>query len=186
MQSISVRVPEDDLEWLMALDIAGAKNPSDRIRSLISATRRQREGSADYVSCVAMLRDFMRPFVDGVRAAERQHKIHSEVVAAVADGLPEIMAETIAFPGELADDEAPAALRHIEADLAARTMRMLIRLLRLSITQNIPAYDASVLEGPVAEVIEIADLIRGRRNLPRSPPLSINDTQRGEPCPKKP
>ena len=61
MQTISVRVPDEDLEWLMALDIAGARNPSDRIRSLLSTTRRQREGMADYVACVAMLRDFVAP-----------------------------------------------------------------------------------------------------------------------------
>ena len=42
MQTVSVRIPEEDLEWLMGLDIAGARNPSDRIRSLIAATRRQR------------------------------------------------------------------------------------------------------------------------------------------------
>ena len=96
MQTISVRVPDEDLEWLMAQEIAGARNPSDRIRSLISATRRQREGMADYVACVAMLRDFLRPFLDTLSAAERKHKMHSEVVAAIAESLPEIMAETIA------------------------------------------------------------------------------------------
>src|ERR1700730_3894388 len=59
MQTISVRVPDDDLEWLLGLDMAGVRNPSDRIRSLIAADRRLREGMTDYVACVSMLRDFL-------------------------------------------------------------------------------------------------------------------------------
>lgn len=165
MQTVSVRIPDEDLEWLMALDIAGARNPSDRIRSLIAANRRQREGTTDYVACVAMLRDFLRPFLDVLRAAERREKIHSEVVATVADSLPEIMAEMIAFRPVPDDDTAADALAHIEADLTARTMRALIRILRLSITQAVPAYAPAVLDSHVAEIIEIANLISGRRSL---------------------
>src|SRR3982751_2803765 len=83
MQTISVRVPDDDLEWLLGLDAAGARSPSDRIRSLIAASRRQSEGMADYVACVAMLRDFLRPFENMLHAVERRHGIHSEVVGAI-------------------------------------------------------------------------------------------------------
>jgi hypothetical protein len=164
MQTVSVRVPDDDLEWLMGLDIAGARNPSDRIRSLIAATRRQRQGTTDYVACVAMLRDFLRPFTDAVSTAERRDKVHSEVVETIAGSLPDIMAETIAFP-PVPDDASSAmtALTHIEADLTARTMRLLIRLLRLSVTQAVPAYDPAVLNPYLDEISDIADLIRDRR-----------------------
>lgn len=163
MQTISVRVPEDDLEWLLSLDMAGARNPSDRIRSLIAADRRLRQGMTDYVACVTMLRDFLRPFQNALRAAERRHGMHSEVVAAIADSLPEIMAETIAFPQVPEDDRAPAALVRIEAELAARTMRLLVRLLRLSITQTTPAYDPAALDPHLTEAIELAQIIKERR-----------------------
>jgi hypothetical protein len=163
MQTISVRVPDDDLEWLLGLDMPGVRNPSDRIRSLIAADRRLREGMADYVACVHMLRDFLRPFENTLRAAERRHGLHSEVVAAVTESLPEIMAETIAFPPVPDDDGAPRALAAIEADLAARTMRLFIRLLRLPVTQATPAYDASVLDPYLPEVIELAEIIKRRR-----------------------
>jgi hypothetical protein len=164
MQTVSVRIPEDDLEWLMGLDIAGARNPSDRIRSLIGATRRQRQGTSDYVACAAMLRDFLRPLQDALSAAERQEKVHSEVVAAILAALPEIMAEAIAFPPVPA--QAPTAtLARIEADLATRTMRLLVQLLRLSITPAVPAYDPTVLDSYLTEIASIADLIRDRRHL---------------------
>jgi hypothetical protein len=165
MQTVSVRIPEEDIEWLMGLDIAGARNPSDRIRSLIAATRRQREDTSDYVACVALLRDFLRPLQDVVSGAERKEKLHSEVVATILASLPDIMAEAIAFPPVPADGPAGAALTRIEADLAARTMRLLVRLLRLSITPAVPAYDPTVLDSSLAEITSIADLIRDRRQL---------------------
>lgn len=165
MQTISVRVPDEDLEWLLTLDIAGARNPSDRIRSLIAANRRQREGMGDYVACVAMLRDFLRPFLEVVSAAERLHNVHSEVVASIAESMPEIMAEMVAFRPVPDDDQAPAALARIEADLAARAMRLFVRLLRLSVTQTVPAYDPVVLEPGLTEVLEVAALVQSRRNL---------------------
>src|SRR6185369_13460805 len=165
MQTVSVRIPEEDIEWLMGLDIAGARNPSDRIRSLIGATRRQRAGTSDYVACVAMLRDFLRPLQDALSTAERREKRHSEVVATILAGLPEIMAEAIAFPPVPADGSAVATLTHIEADLAARTMRLLVQLLRLSITPTVPAYDPAVLDSSLAEIASVADLIRDRRHL---------------------
>ena len=166
MQTVSVRITEDDIQWLMGLDIEGARNPSDRIRSLIGATRRQREGSSDYVACTAMLRDFLRPLLDAVSTAERREKVHSEVVATILAGLPEIMAEAIAFPPVPANGPAVPALTHIEADLATRTMRLLVQLLRLSITPAVPAYDPTVLDSYMAEIANIADLIiRERRHL---------------------
>ena len=168
MQTISVRVPDDDLEWLMSLEVPGARNPSERIRSLLTETRRQREGMHDYVACAAMLRGFLQPFADAVAAAERRHKVHSEVVATIVDSLPEIMAEAIAFV-PAAGDKAVAALTRVEADLCARTMRMLIRLLRLTVTHAVPAYDPAVLDADLAEVIEIGDLVKSRRTLANLP-----------------
>lgn len=165
MQTVSVRIPEEDIEWLMGLDIAGARNPSDRIRSLISATRRQRAGTSDYAAAAAMMRDFLRPLQDVLSATERREKLHSEVVATILAGLPEIMAEAIAFPPVPADGSAVATLTGIEADLATRMMRLLVQLLRLSITPAVPAYDTAVLDSYLAEIANIADLIRDRRQL---------------------
>ena len=53
----------------------------------------------------------------------------------------------------------------LQADLTERTMRLLVRLLRLSITQAVPAYDPAVLDSYISEIAEIADLIRDRRRM---------------------
>ena len=48
MQTLSARIPSEDLEWLVGLDVQGAVSPSDKLRSLIGQLRRQHEGSLDY------------------------------------------------------------------------------------------------------------------------------------------
>ena len=75
------------------------------------------------------------------------------------------MAEAIAFPPMPDDSTAVATLARIETDLATRTMRLLVQLLRLSITPAVPAYDPAVLDSYLAEIANIADLIRDRRQL---------------------
>ena len=73
MQTLSARIPTEDLEWLVGLDLQGAVSPSDKLRALIGQLRRQHEGSLDYQRSLGWLRDLVAPFVSairGVRAPE--------------------------------------------------------------------------------------------------------------------
>ena len=79
-----------------------------------------REGMADYVACVSMLRDFLRPFQSALQTAERRHGIHSEVVAAIAQSLPEIMAETIAFPAASRREGGESGARRSREQISRR------------------------------------------------------------------
>ena len=40
MQTLSARIPTEDMEWLAGLDIQGAVSPSDKLRALIAQMRR--------------------------------------------------------------------------------------------------------------------------------------------------
>src|SRR5687768_12387951 len=80
MQTMSVRVPSEDVEWLSSLEIAGAVTPSDKLRGLIAQMRRQHQGTMDYAACVAWLRDLLGPFVTALREVEHRHKLHSDAV----------------------------------------------------------------------------------------------------------
>src|SRR6516165_1266038 len=92
MQTLSARIPNEDLEWLSALDIQGAVSPSDKLRSLITQMRRQQEGMLDYERSLSWLRDLVAPFVTTIRAVEHNNRMHSEVLTLTAEWLPQIMA----------------------------------------------------------------------------------------------
>ncbi|KJK22057.1 hypothetical protein UB46_23335 [Burkholderiaceae bacterium 16] len=161
MQTVSVRIPEEDLAWLAGIELPGASSPSDKIRALLADARRRADGSSDYIGCVALLREQVRPLLDATQTLEHEHQQHSEIVPMLAMQLPELMASLIA--GVPSGDRAPAQARELEARLTARAMRMLLGLLRLAVTQRTPAYDPAVLDAYVPEVLELAKLIHNAR-----------------------
>jgi hypothetical protein len=161
MQTVSVRIPEEDLAWLAGIQLAGASSPSDKIRALLADARRRADGSGDYVGCVSLLREQVRPLLEATQALEHDHQLHSAIVPLLAMQLPELMASLSA--GVPAGDQAPAQARDLEARLTARAMRMLLGLLRLGVTQRTPAYDPAVLDAYIPEVLELAKLIQSAR-----------------------
>jgi hypothetical protein len=164
MQTVSIRLPEDDLAWLSDLQLPGASTPSDKLRALLAEARRRGEGTGNYVGCVALLREQVRPLLDATQELAHTQGLHSEVIAMLAQQIPELMATLIA--GAPAGKSSPEQAREVEARLAARAMRMLLGLLRLTITQRTPAYDPAVLDAFVPEILELAGLIRNARQLP--------------------
>ena len=164
MQTVSIRLPEDDLAWLTQLQLPGATSPSDKLRALLADARRRSEGANDYIGCLTGLRDQVRPLLDVTQALEHEHAMHSEVLPMLAMQTPELMASMIA--GVPAGEDAAAQARTLEGRLAARAMRMLLGLLRLAVTQRTPAYDPAVLDPFVPEILELAEMIRMARQTP--------------------
>lgn len=143
MQTVSVRIPEDDLAWLSSLQLQGASSPSDKIRALIADAQRRATGENDFVSCVALLREQVRPLLEATQAYEHATHSHSEIVTLLATQMPELMASLITA---LPDGKRVAEVaREIEARLTAKAMRMLLGLLRLAVTQRPPTYDLSLI-----------------------------------------
>src|SRR6185312_12764513 len=96
MQTVSARIPGEDLEWLATLDVQGATTPSDKIRALVSQLRRQHEGAMDYSASLQWMRDLISPFVTSVGAFEHRQSKHSELLRLTADWAPQVMALMVA------------------------------------------------------------------------------------------
>lgn len=163
MQTVSVRIPEDDLAWLAGLDLPDAHSPSDKIRGLIAEARRRAAGEGDYLSCVAQMRETLRTFNDQLQTQEHALLLHSEVLALLGAQLPELMAGVAtALPAD-AESSADSA-RQCEAQLTARAMRLLLGLLRLGVTRRAPAYDPTLFDRYVPEVEELLLLMQRARS----------------------
>src|SRR5262249_23116560 len=96
MQTLSARIPTEDMEWLAGLNIQGAVSPSDKLRALISQMRGQHEGTLDYESSLAWLRDLVAPFATRLKAFEHQQRMHSEVLSLATEWVPQMMAALLA------------------------------------------------------------------------------------------
>lgn len=161
MQTLSIRIPNDDFEWLLSLPEAGAKTPSDRLRALIQRVRQQDAGLSDHALCAAWMRALAQPFADAVAASERQSHARSEALAVLIERVPPLMALLAATRLD-AERQADAALA-AEAVLVPEALRLLAGLLRAALTPNSAVYDIAVLDRGLPDIIELAGLIANRK-----------------------
>jgi hypothetical protein len=161
MQTISIRIPDEDFQWLLSLPEAGAKTPSEKLRALLARVRQQETGMASHETCVALMRGLAQPLVEAVVTVERKEKVHSNLVASIAEWVPQIMATLISErPGDKAGIQE---VTEIEAILAQECFRLFSGLLRAGITSLPATYDKSVLDKYLPDIIEIVSIISTRR-----------------------
>jgi hypothetical protein len=163
MQTLSVRISSEDLQWLSSLQIAGAATPSDKLRALIAQMRKQDEGTMDYTACVAWLRELLGPFVLSLREVENRHRLHSDAINTVIEWVPQIMA-TLLAERRFGKDAAGHA-KDVEAALVQRCFQLFATLMRLGVTPTAECYDPHVIERHLPKVIELANLISADRKL---------------------
>lgn len=166
MQTVSVRIPTDDLEWLATFNVQGATTPSDKLRTLVTQVRRQHEGSLDYGASMQWMRDLVAPFSAAAGALEHRTSRHSELIRLLADWLPQVMAILVA-ESNLGPNPQKKAVE-VEEKLAARVFQLITAILRLGVTQTADCYDPRVLEKHLPQVIELAGVIAANRNMPTS------------------
>ena len=163
MQTLSARIPTEDIEWLASLDIQGAVSPSDKLRALIAQMRRQYEGTLDYERSLSWLRDLVAPFVTGIRAFEHNNRMHSEVLTLAAEWLPQVMA-TLLSERSLPKDAKKRAI-DVEEIVVQRCFQLLASIMRLAVTRDAACYSPAVIDKHVSTVLEIAGIVTQVRKM---------------------
>lgn len=165
MQTVSARIPVDDLQWLATLEMQGATSPSDKLRALVTQLRRQHEGALEYSASLQWMRDLVSPFVTAVGAFEHRQGKHSELLRLISDWVPQLMALLIA-ENNLGKEPLRKA-QEIEEKLAVRCVQLLMGVLRLGITPAADCYDPQVLEKYLPQIIELSGVIDSSRKTRR-------------------
>jgi hypothetical protein len=163
MQTLSARIPVEDIEWLAGLDIQGAVSPSDKLRALIAQMRRQYEGTLEYERSLSWLRDLVAPFVTAIRAVEHNNRMHSEALTLTAGWLPQIMAPLLSERA-LAKDAKKRAI-DIEDMIVQRCFQFLTSIMRLAVTREAACYSPAVIDKHVSSVLEIAEIVTQTRRM---------------------
>lgn len=161
MQTISVRISDEDFHWLLSLPEPHAKTPSEKLRALVAKAREQDGGLTDYKRCASWMKGLSQPFADAVADVEHRHSVHSDLISAVAETVPNIMATLITerLEGAHAKQKAVEA----EAMLARQCFRLFAALLRGAITSTPATYDKQVLDAYLPDILEIAEIITTRK-----------------------
>jgi hypothetical protein len=101
-----------------------------------------------------MYRDLGRGTREYIANLERDTGQHSEVLAALMEHLPALIAALHAAQLNTVEDA-----RQLEATLVKRTMQLAETLLRQAITANAAAYDPKVITLNASRLLELARLI---------------------------
>ena len=161
MQTVSARIPIDDLQWLATLEMQGANTPSDKLRALVTQLRRQHEGALEYSASLQWMRDLVSPFVTAVGAFEHRQRRHSEVLRLISDWVPQLMALLVAE--STLGKEPLRKAQEIEDKLVVRCVQLLMGILRLGITAGTDCYGPQVLEKHLPQLIELSAIIDSSR-----------------------
>lgn len=163
MQTLSARIPSEDMEWLASLNIQGAVSPSDKLRALITQMRRQHEGTLDYERSLGWLRDLVAPFSNRVKAFEHHQRVHSEMLTIAAEWVPQLMAMLLA-ERRLSNDASKQA-EDVEDFVTERCFKFLTAIMRLAITPDNGCYSPAVIDKYMSGVLEIANILGQLRKL---------------------
>ncbi len=164
MQTVSIRLPDEDFQWLLSSPYGVGKTPSEKLRGLVSRVRQQESGLADIDVCTEWMRSLVQPLISQVGAWERQQKQHSELMSAVLDAVPRIMALLVSARPETEEARPDAGdLREVEAVLAQQCFHLLTTLLRAAVTSTPAVYDRVSIERYLPDIIEIMEIIATRK-----------------------
>ena len=166
--TISVRVSEQDAEFIAGLDIANASTPSDKLRAIIAEAREQRQQPRSFAQALHQMEHLLQRSRNHVRDLEHRHRVHSELVGLIHEWLPEMAAMLMTF---VDDQAAPASgdrsakqpqqeqLAELERRVADRLFALMESTLRLGVTRQCRCYDAEVVAKRLGPVLELAQLI---------------------------
>ncbi len=160
MVALSVRIPQDDAEFIAKLRIEGAATPSDKLRAILLEARRRQEGAQDFNGCIAMIQGLLSPARMQIQSSEMDHEMHSELLSRVMTWLPDIVAYIVANGGFVrSDDTSAEKLRTMEQGVAERAFRLMESLLQMGVTKRSPCYDPDVILKRVDPIIDLASVI---------------------------
>lgn len=155
---LSVRVDDDDAEFLARLEIDDARTPSEKLRALLHAERRRREGAGDAVQAAEMFRDMLAAAKRRVRRLEAQSGVRSDFMTKFYDRAPDIAGAAFAGPEEKEKDPENA-LRNFENEQLDGVFAFILEVLELGLTSRNRCYDPAGIEKRMAPLLEILELI---------------------------
>ena len=153
---ISVRISQEDADFIAELKIEGANTPSEKIRELLTQARLAHSQIHDYGTALAAQEQFFQVARRDVLHAEKEWGIHSHIVARLFEQLPDLAATLAA---DLPENAQAADLKRYECELMRRIVRLTDSILQLAVTGKGAAYDDTVLQ-QLENTLKLAKIVQ--------------------------
>jgi hypothetical protein len=163
---LSVRVSDEDAEFLAGLQIDGALTPSEKLRALISRARAEANEGRDFEAALARLRAQLEPTAQRLRARELDSRQRSQLIHEVLQTLPDLAAFLMAGPVP-ATRSRGEDLVAFEQGVGDRVFRLIEAVLRLGVTEKAHCYNPDVVTQGATGALELSRVILSRRQRPQ-------------------
>ncbi len=137
--TVSVRLSQEDYDFLATSDWQNANTLSEKVRELIVQAHLHHNSSNTHTALHNRYADYLQELLQQVQSLEQDKNIHSEVLQTVLVTLPQLM---LALPQNTTPSTAD--LKNTEQDLTELIFRCFSNLLRLAITEKGPSYDPDI------------------------------------------
>ena len=148
----SARISLEDASFISNLSFEGAVTPSDKLRSLLAQIRRREQQSSNYAENLQQMQEWLAPLQQQWQIRQQQVQQPAEVMMALLQWLPEMLALVQSHSATLADTAAPQ-LRQIEFAVLQQLYRLNAAVLPLQLQRG---YQAS----PNQQQTQRQDLVR--------------------------
>jgi len=155
----SVRITDEDAEFLSRLDFKDAKTPSDKFRALIAEKRAAENGIEGHQAWFDEIVRMMRPVVLKVRADELASGLSSELVKHSFEWLPDLLAFFLSYVSEQ-EKEPPDTLRELEKGLHERITRIFEGTLQMGASGWRSCYDPEEIKPRIASTMDLSALMQ--------------------------
>ncbi len=156
---MSVRLSQEDADFLTGLGASSASTPSEKLRQLIAQARERHDRTNSYEGALGLVRELLEPVAQTLRARELVTRQRSEMIADTLYWLPDVVAFLIAGPGAKPGKADAKELVEFEAGVAHRIFRFTDAMLRLAVTSKAPCYDPHVVATHMGGTLELAKLV---------------------------
>ncbi|WP_421783384.1 hypothetical protein [Kiloniella litopenaei] len=153
----SVRLSEEDSDFIAKLRVPGAVSPSEKIRAIIKERRDRSQRGATYEGLLLSSEEILLPIIHRLKTKELDNKEHSELMSLFMEWLLEATSY-IAF--EMSEDKQN--LVDVERGIMERLSRVMNGALRLGVTPNAPCYDPQIIRDHISDTLELTALIQSQ------------------------
>lgn len=151
---LSVRIDQEDADFIAALQIEGAATPSEKIRELLKQARLSHTQQHDYAYVLDNMERFLHNAKHQILYSEKELGIHSAILARLFELLPDL----VATAADISPEIDRHALKQHEHHVMQRIARLTEAILQLAVTGQSSAYDAAVFQ-QLHTTLRLAQLI---------------------------
>jgi hypothetical protein len=150
---VSVRITQEDAEYISALKIDGATTPSDKIRSIITSARQSSARENTYSTYLNQFQQLLN--ITNFHELEFELNEHSEFIESLLSWLPTMMAYFILNQPKK-DQTDLEALKLLEKDLCNKVFRLIESMMYTSVKTGKVAYNENLFSEMVSEIAQLA------------------------------